>query len=640
MSSASVPPSIPPPDAGSHLPRAHALALAAILVVGLVRGLFWVAVTEVFSPLDEAAHYGYVATMAERFRPPVVGKDRLPPEALRLQKLAATSWWRPAPVSASADDDRWMAGRESYEGVQGPTYYALMAVPYRLARSLGVLATVYVLRVATVLVALTAVPLAWLLARELVPEHPGAWLAAPALLVLVQGFNANLAAITNDALVVPLAAACLLPVASALRRGPTQLQALATGALTGLVVVTKTNALALAPLVGLGATAALIRRHSSWRDIVRWGAVAGGTAAAVVAPWVAWNFAVYGEPSAASAVDRVTGPLQPPAPSGLAGVAYHLLHANEGFWDLQLRARPMSAYATWWWAAATVLLVSAVALSVWRRHGSVVTRLIWLAAAWPLTALVMLIVIFVVFDGRSSTVGRHLYPALVATVVTVGVSAFVLAGTRRAWVVVAAVGAVALVGEVGIVHRYLLETYTDGVIGRLVPVVDQALGDSVRTGARFSVTPPCPTDTLGIGFVGEPPPEISVVALGGGARLPAALVAEQRRPLVNIGVYGLARATSDPFEVVVPPAEVTVSGSDHHPRVALVPDVGDPVARVYCPVRDPRAARFAQLFHPEHPDLRYGVVRAWPVVWAAAGWAAVAGMVAAFGVSVARNRRG
>ncbi|MEA2686017.1 MAG: hypothetical protein QOE93_1212, partial [Actinomycetota bacterium] len=49
-------------------------------VAGLLRGAFWAATTEVWSPIDEAHHYGFVASLAEGHGIPTVGKDVMPIE--------------------------------------------------------------------------------------------------------------------------------------------------------------------------------------------------------------------------------------------------------------------------------------------------------------------------------------------------------------------------------------------------------------------------------------------------------------------------------------------------------------------------------------------------------------------------------
>ncbi len=59
------------------------------------------------------------------------------------------------------------------------------------------------------------------------------------------------------------------------------------------------------------------------------------------------------------------------------------------------------------------------------------------------------------------------------------------------------------------------------------------------------------------------------------------------------------------------------------------------MARVYCDAEDPAAVRFAQLFHPQHPDLPLDLVRRWPRAWALVG--AVAAAVALAGAAGGRG---
>ncbi len=51
-------------------------------------------------------------------------------------------------------------------------------------------------------------PITWLTAREAFPDSRLVVYGAPAAILLVQGYALNMSQITNDALVVPLAAAC------------------------------------------------------------------------------------------------------------------------------------------------------------------------------------------------------------------------------------------------------------------------------------------------------------------------------------------------------------------------------------------------------------------------------------------------
>ena len=601
-------------EAGSRF-RRDRVVLGVILAIGLLRGLFWVSVTLVFNPIDEAPHYAYVESMATDLRPPVVGTDRLSPEAMGLLKRTATSYWRSVPFPPDPDDERWQAVAESYEGVQGPAYYALMAVPYRVAHPFGALSAVYAIRIASVLLSLLAVPLAYLLARELFPSRRQVWLAAPALLVALQGFNANLASITNDALVVPVAAAALLVAARVRRTGFTGWNGLAAGALLGLGLATKSNMIALFPLVGAWAFGVALVRKETWRTVVRWAVAVGGAAVAVAGPWLVWNLAHYGSFGADEEVDRITGPLQPHIPRTWAGLRRHLRDATAGLWDSQLAGRPLGRYM---WVVSVVglaLLMAAVAVSLIRRRRQDAAAVAWLGAAVFVTLGAMLFVIFVVFAGRSSVVGRHLYPGLVAAVVAIAAAAFVVAGRRAGWLFLLTLAALTTTFEIDTVHRQIDQVYTDGVIGRLAPVVEQTWAVGRVNTPSVLVDPPCRAERFALGLATPAPESLTVLTATGPTQ--ATRAGEQTDQPEPLAVYVLAAPTAQPFEVSLPGVPLRASADDRDPRLSMVGEPGDPVARIFCPVTSPAEFRFAQRFTPDHPSwITYAGARAWPVVWA------------------------
>lgn len=621
--------------ATGRVPRAHKLVLVAIMAVGLARGLFWVAATLVFNPIDEAPHYAYVESMATDLRPPVVGEDRLSPETMGLLKRTATSYWRSVPFPPDPLDDRWQAVAESYEGVQGPAYYALMALPWRVGHASGALSALYAVRAATVLLSLLAVPLAYLLARELFPRRREVWLAAPALLVVLQGFNANLASITNDALVVPLGAAVLLAAARLRRTGFTGWNGLATGALLGAGLATKSNMVALFPLVGAWALGVAWTGRERWRPFLRWCGAAAAGGAATAGPWFAWNLVQYGSLNADEEVDRITGPLQPDIPHTFAGLRRHIRDATGGFWDSQLAGRQLGRYM---WVASLVavtLLVAAVAVSLARRRRQEAAALTWLGSAVFVAVGTMLLVIFVVFGGDSSVVGRHLYPALVATVVAVAASAFVVAG-RAGWVVLAALAALMTTFEVDTVRRQVDLVYVDGLIGRLAPVVEQTWAVGRVNTPVVRVTPPCPAEAFALGLSTPAPTALEVRTTAGTVR--AARTGEQLDQPEPLTTYAMPAPTAAPFEIVLPGVPLRASADDRDRHLSMEGEPGDPVARIYCPVPSPAEFRFGQRFTPDHPSwISYGGLRAWPVAWA---WAARVALVAvAAGLALGLRRR-
>ena len=599
------------------VPRVHLLLLAVIVTVGLLRGLFWMSVTVVFNPIDEFAHFSYVETMATKLRPPVVGRDHLSPETLDLFKRARTAEWRPAPITADPEDGRWGLVRESYEGVQGPTYYALMALPYRLAHPFGVLTALYAVRLATLLLALTAVPIAYLLAKELFPARRDAWLAAPALLVVLQGFNGNLSSVSNDALVVPLAGVIFLAIATTRRTGFTIRNAIITGALLGVGFCTKSQMVALFPLVAVAAVGVARVRGERWAHVFRWGVLAGLTSAAVSIPWLIWNFAKYGSPSASDEVDKITGPLQPHHPFSFEGIRLHVSSATNSFWDYQLVAKGLGRYMWTLSLVALALVAGATALSIARRRSRDAAILAWLASSWFVTLAMMLVLIYAVFGGKSSVVGRHLYPSLVAVVVAVSAAAFIVGGRWLGWALLLLLANLALTFEQPVVDSGVDRAYTDGNIGDLAPVVDQSWGEGLVSPTTMEVVSPCPAVKFAVGFSGAVTAPATLAVTTPSGPVQAVQSGVQGTAAQYFTVYDLPAPVGGPFTVDLAGVPTSASAGDRHPNLVLTGQPGDPVARVFCHVDDAGAFRFSQLFRPEHPDfIRYGHLSAWPTAWA------------------------
>lgn len=595
--------------------RTQALVLAAICVVGFLRGGWWVAVTEVWSPIDEIAHLDYVASMATRGRPPEVGVDKVRGELLELAKESATSPWRSSPLTSNNQDPKWGAFAESYEGVQGPLYYGVLAPVWKLVNGYGALTTLYILRIITLLLALAAVPLVWLLARELFPERVEVAAGSSLLLVLLGGFNGNVASITNDALVMPLATATLWLVARTWRRGFELRSAIAVGVLVGLAVITKTTALALIPMVALGALGPLWTRGTVARRYIAWGAQAGAFAAAVVVPWLAFNRVMYGAFSAAEAVDKITGPLQPPIPLSPSGFVSHLRGAGTGFWSAQLTFGEVGHTAIFWTLAGVAAIALGLVLA-WRNAEIRDALAIgWMAAAVPLGFLTMVVIIAGVFGGSSSVVGRHLYPGLPALCVAI-VGAVVTAWGRN--IALAALGAVVAIGltfEITDTRRYVRGAYTRGVIAGLTPILGQDRGDDAVPGPlSVRLEANCKIGGVGLEFA-ETSPDQVMVRIGDRPAVPARASFTRVDPGRGAFAFYAIPAVSHGVNVDLPENVSIAAGLPSTDAERL-----EPVGYAFCETKHPARERFAHLFDAQHPNWSLGFTTAWPVAWAALAW--------------------
>lgn len=604
-----------------------------------MRGAYWAFIVPLPSPIDEFAHYSYVQQLAEDHRPPVVGKDKVTSAALDVLKDSRSSAWRSAAASRSPQDPAYGLVAESYEGVQPPLYYALLAPVFALTKSFGSMTALFALRLATVLIGLAAIPVVYVLARRLFPNHPSVWIAAPAVLAASQGVNANLATLGNDGLAAVIGGLTLLPLARSLRHGLTWRGAIWTGVGIGAGLLTKSTSAMLAPLVAIGVAVVWLLRRTSLGRAVGWLAIAAVISAVLVAPWLAWNLQHYGATSANKEVDAITGVFQPNYPRTLGGAYLHLKPAAVGFWDGQLLSSLWDRYTVFTFVALGLSLILGVVWALRRRRATEGLTFVWLGSAWPLAFVTMLAVIYGLFNGKSSVVGRHLYPVLLPCAIAL-VAGFLVTSRRWGTVALTVLLAAVLWQEAGQVDRFLVGSYTWQGVPGMRAVVDQSLADGFRSAAQVTVRPPCPAVALTFSFTGDPPP-IDVVANGRRQHLEPIVV--RPNAVYTIGRYELRPAVSSAIRVAFPESSrLNVTRREMSPRLAIVKAAGDPAARIYCrSSTDPAEARFEEVFGPDHGGRApWTVVRGWPRAWAGLGVLAVAVALAHAVNETFRSRRG
>jgi 4-amino-4-deoxy-L-arabinose transferase-like glycosyltransferase len=301
-----------------HVPRAMRAwsravprAAWACALVALANGLAWSLITPPFEVPDENAHYAYVQQVAERGTVPrtvlpegmlspaedatlgtvlfyqIVGERYNPAPMSQLQQQAVEQVEH-APLHTRGDGDALSATNNP------PLYYALEAIPYRLAVGGSVLDRLAAMRVLSALMGAVTVLLIYLFLSELLPARRWAWSAGALVAAFQPLFGFMSGGVNNDNLLYLTAAGVLWALARTFRRGLTPANGAWIGGLLGAGIVTKLTLLGFVPAAVLGVLLALWRAWPTHRArALRGAAWAVGLAAAPVLAYVALNHLLW-----------------------------------------------------------------------------------------------------------------------------------------------------------------------------------------------------------------------------------------------------------------------------------------------------------------------------------------------------------
>ena len=236
------------------------------------------------TPPDEACHAGYVIWLARHHTLPV-----------------------------------FLSANDNYESHQPPLYYLsalpALAVQEQLSGQRATGATygpVVALRLWSVLVAAAGVWLAWLLGRRVFAQSRFLALAPALLLALWPGRTLILSAVTNDGLAEALCLLTFLLCAVILEEGLTARRAAWLGLSWALALMSKSTALALAPVVLLAVVMAVSRgeqtdekRAAATRRALTALAIIAAVVAVAAGWWFVRNQLIYGDPLAAAVFNRL-----------------------------------------------------------------------------------------------------------------------------------------------------------------------------------------------------------------------------------------------------------------------------------------------------------------------------------------------
>lgn len=463
---------------------------AALLPAGLM------AVTQpVWSRVDESQHADVLAQYGHGVWP-VEGRTVLQPEVTAVD--AATGvyrWYLPGagPVPGDTDPAAFspplarageLAGRiwvirhlwgYSYEAMQPPLYYLLAEPAWRLGSDGGgVWGGIFAARLWSAAIAALLAPLTALLVLALRPGGRREALLGAGLAALLPGFVLNATQVTNDGLAAVLGAALTLVAVRGARDGWSPGRGLVAGLLLGAAALTKLTAVSLAPLLAL----ALLwpDRRSPWRRISA-AAVATLGCLAVVAPWLALNLHIYGQPVPTRATRALLGAVFLPPEHGLRYLLRSLKNVLAAFWVGEpYTVMPFTRQLAWlsflWMAVAA----AGLGLAWWRRRAG---RLVWLLGLGVLGGVAWTLATPYLSGIGGLMPGRYLYPDAAAAL------ALVVLGTAEL-PRLARLGLPAAGGAAATAALLLLATGHPGQVAGIEPVPAADAGARVSGQAAFA----------------------------------------------------------------------------------------------------------------------------------------------------------
>lgn len=589
------------------------VGIGVLMALTFVRGLFWVVTFPVWSG-DEGAHYSYEQSVATGHGIPVAGRSLNSLDTLGVAKESPVSTERTFPVPPS-QNKRWGIIDQQYEGVQSPLYYVLLVPAYWIGRAAGgTVGSFYSLRLATLCMAILAIPLTALLARALLPRRRAVWLLAPAVIAVLQIVNVQNFYVDNDGLTMVVGIACLLALV-ACRGDLRPWRAAVFGAALSAALLTKATLAALVPALLIAMAVYVIRRRPGMRPVAMWLVVAAGTTLVLVAPYLIFNLIEYHALSGARAAAAIIEPTMGSTPVNLSGAR----QLTETFVDTLFIGQGIPGpgftvqYHRLWELIAVLAVIGALAGAAARQRWDEFAIVGWIVVSIPLGVVVLIVAGFSQSGGEASLVARYLDCLLPLFAIVVGYGAVAALGSRVGSLTLLSLLVVASFVEVSGDRAWVRTTYTADIIGRSVPVVEQSYVDEAAALGEIQATVRCPADAVALPLIGPPSP--SVIAVNGRPSLAP----------VTDGVFWIEYRLARPVEgrlVVTFPQPLGVGLGVARQRGSLEGPAGSvaraapglPAIRIYCPVADPSGVRFHQLYPTHHLSLSMADLLAWPEV--------------------------
>ncbi len=262
-------------------------AALCVALAAALNAACWSVVTPPFQVGDEPSHFAYVKQLAETGTPPRSVEGALSTEeAVALGALHFVAPGRPGLATIATQSEQNVMSRElalaatlprdgsesaAVATAEPPLYYALEAIPYRIAYAGTVLERLQLMRLFSALMAGLTALFVYLFVREALPGEPWAWTVAGLGVAVTPLLGFMSGAVNPDAMLYAVSAALYFCLARAFRRGLTRKLAIGVGAAIAVGLLTKLNFVGLAPgaFAGLAILAWRVSRTSRREAAVR-----------------------------------------------------------------------------------------------------------------------------------------------------------------------------------------------------------------------------------------------------------------------------------------------------------------------------------------------------------------------------------
>jgi hypothetical protein len=303
----------------------HQRFFAVLVVFYLAKQILFALIFPPFTGHDEVAHFAYLRTVVEEQRIPVIKEvspdvspngyiDLLPVDLYQYCRYVLQWFCLPDDPRFQETSVRQVSlGGDVYpEGVQyvanhPPLYYMLVAPIYWVSERAGASneTQLYLLRLAAIPFGLAVVVFAYLMTRTLFPTDPFLLVMVPTSVALQTQISYEATMVNNDIVTIAIYSWVLwLTIVGIRDRFPNALCAI-LGLALGLGVITKTNSITAAAVVGLGMLLILGISVRSWPLLLKKGLIIAAPVVALAAPWFVYMYRTYGNFSALPQIEEL-----------------------------------------------------------------------------------------------------------------------------------------------------------------------------------------------------------------------------------------------------------------------------------------------------------------------------------------------